>query len=248
MAGMQMDDLSLVARRVVPLLTAKVPEPVLAHWDYRMDRDSPAPLIFEAWVRQFAHLLLDGRLGDDFSDFWFWNAPLLIEALEGGPASALCDDPGTPAIEDCVLRAKQAHDLAVRALAKAYGRNPADWRWGDAHRAHFPNPVLRGIPVLSRLFDIDLATDGDNYTVNRASPRVEDMSGDNFDDLHGASMRALFDLADLARSRFVIAGGQSGNPLSAHYADFTQPWRDGKYVTIVGREQSLLRLIPETSP
>jgi penicillin amidase len=66
--------------------------------------------------------------------------------------------------------------------------------------------------------------------------------------LHGASLRALFDLADLSRSRFIIAGGQSGNPMSAHYADFTRPWRDGRYVTIVGRQDSLLRLIPEPPP
>ena len=48
--------------------------------------------MFDAWLRQFAHLLLDGRLGNDFSAFWFWDAPLLAEALRGGPASALCDD------------------------------------------------------------------------------------------------------------------------------------------------------------
>ncbi len=248
MAVMQMDHLSLAAKQIVPLLLAKVPEPALAQWDFHMDRNTAAPLIFDAWLRQFAHLLLDGRLHSDFSSFWFWDAPLLADALNGGPASALCDDPGTPAIEDCVLRAKQAHDLAMRALRNAYGKDPAAWRWGDAHRAKFANPLLGSIPVLARLFDLGLPIDGDNYTVNRASPQVDDLSGYNFSDLHGASLRALFDLADLSRSRFIIAGGQSGNPLSAHYADLTEPWQNGKYVTIVGRQQSLLRLMPETTP
>ena len=58
-----------------------------------MDRDAPEPLIFTAWLRALAHVMLDARLGEDFSDVWFWDAPLLIEALKGGPASALCDDP-----------------------------------------------------------------------------------------------------------------------------------------------------------
>ena len=248
MARMQMDDLSPAAQQLAPLLLSKVPEPALAGWDYRMDRDRAQPLIFDAWLRQFAHLLLDGRLGKDFSAFWFWDVPLLREALCGGPASALCDDPGTPAIEDCVLRAKQAHDLAFRALAKAYGPDPSAWRWAQAHRAHFKHPLFSRLPVIGALFDIDLPVDGDNYTVDRASPRVDDESGAAFDDLHGASLRAVFDLADLASSRFVIAGGQSGNPISTHYADFTRPWRDGRYVTIVGRQESLLRLIPEPSP
>ncbi len=147
-----------------------------------------------------------------------------------------------------MLRARQAHDLAIRALTRAYGPDKSTWRWGNAHRAHFDNPLFSRLPVLAGLLDLDLPTDGDNFTVNRASPLVEDLSGYKFDDLHGASLRALFDLSDLARSRFVIAGGQSGNPLSAHYADLTQPWRDGKYVTIVGRQESLLRLIPESAP
>jgi penicillin G amidase len=248
LVAMQMDDLSLAARQLVPLLLAKLPEPMLAGWDNRMDQDRAQPLIFDAWLRQFAHLLLDGRLGRDFSNFWFWDAPLLVEALNGGPASALCDDPGTPAIEDCVLRVKQAHDLAFKALTKAYGPDRSAWRWGLAHRAHFDHPIFSRLPALSWLFDPDLPVDGDNFTVNRASPIVDDDSGAAFDDIHGASLRALFDLADLSRSRFVIAGGQSGNPLSDRYADFTQLWREGRYVTIVGRQESLLRLIPESVP
>jgi penicillin G amidase len=248
MAKMQMDSLSLAAQQITPLLLAKVPEPILEGWDFRMDRDQAAPLVFDAWLRRFAHSLLDGRLGADFPDFWFWDTTLLVEALRGGPASALCDDPGTPAVEDCVLRARQAHDLAISALARAYGPDRSGWRWGRAHRAHFDHPLLSRLPVLSALFDLDLPVDGDNYTVDRASPLVEDSTDAAFDDLHGASLRALFDLGDLSRSRYVLAGGQSGNPLSAHYADFTRPWQEGRYVTIVGRQDCLLRLFPEQSP
>ena len=67
----------------------------------------------------------------------------------------------------------------------------------------------------------------------------------DFDDVHGASLRAIFDLSNLDRSRFVIAGGQCGNPLSAHYADFTLLWRDGQYVTMVGADGNRLMLLPE---
>jgi penicillin amidase len=248
MAAMQMDDLSLAARQLVPLLLAKTPEPALADWNGHMDRDRPEPLIFDAWLRQFAHLLLDGRLHSDFSEFWFWDAPLIAEALNGGPAAALCDDPGTPAIEDCILRARQSHDLAMRALTRAYGADPSLWRWGRAHSAHFSHPLFSHLPGLAGLFDVALPADGDNFSVNRASPLVKDEGGAAFDDIQGASLRAIFDLTDLSRSRFIIAGGQSGNPVSAHYADFTRPWRDGRYVTIVGSEQTSLRLIPEPSP
>jgi len=46
----------------------------------------------------------------------------------------------------------------------------------------------------------------------------------------------------------VIAGGQSGNPVSAHYADFAPLWRDGQYVTMVGTASNRLRLEPEVHP
>ena len=63
--------------------------------------------------------MLDPRLGKNFSDVWFWDAPLLVEALKAGPASALCDDPKTPAIEDCAADIRLAHEQAIAALKKA---------------------------------------------------------------------------------------------------------------------------------
>lgn len=249
MAVMQMDDLSLAAQQLTPLLLARVPEPSLAGWNFRMDRDAAQPLIFETWLLQFAHLLIDGRVGNDFGAFWFWDASLVAEALRGGPASALCDDPGTPAIEDCLLRARQSHDLAIAALTKAYGADRTAWRWGSAHQAHFNHAFFSRVPGLKSLLDLALPVDGDNFTVNRASPEVLSGSGAVFDDIQGASLRAIFDLADLDRSRYVIAGGQSGNPVSTHYADLTGPWQDGRYVTIVGPpQQNLLHLIPDPAP
>ena len=248
MAAMQMDNLSPAAQELVPLLLAKQPEPALAAWDFTMDRDAPEPLIFTAWLRALAHVMLDSRLGENFSDVWFWDAPLLIEALKGGPAAALCDDPKTPAIEDCAGDIRLAHEQAMAALTAAYGADRSRWRWGDAHRAHFPNALLSHIPLLAEWFDLALPADGDNYSLNRASPRVEDATGARFDDIHGASLRAIFDLAALDRSRFVIAGGQSGNPVSDHYADFAPLWRDGQYVTMVGTASNRLRLEPEVRP
>jgi penicillin amidase len=49
---------------------------------------------------------------------------------------------------------------------------------------------------------------------------------------HGAGFRAIYDLADLDRSLFIAAPGQSGHRLSLHSRDLLERWRDGKYVTI----------------
>jgi len=42
----------------------------------------------------------------------------------------------------------------------------------------------------------------------------------------------VYDLADLDRSLFVMAPGQSGNPLSRHARDFLTRWRDGTMITL----------------
>ena len=245
MAAMQRDTYSLAAQTLVPLLLASQPDARLSGWDRRMDRAGAAPLIFEAWLRELAHGLLDDDLGGDFSDFWFWDVRILTEALKGGSAAQLCDDRRTPGVEDCAWQVRQAHDRAMRALARAYGDDPSSWRWGEAHRAHFPHPLFQHLPVLQGWLDPHIPTDGDYFTVDRAVPRVDDPTGAAFDDIDGAGMRAIFDLADLDRSRFVVTGGQSGNPLSTHYADFIEFWRDGASFTILGRGRDRLILNPD---
>jgi penicillin amidase len=139
-------------------------------------------------------------------------------------------------------------DALLSALAKlneAYGSDPKKWRWGDAHQARFGHPIFDRIPILGTLVRDPIATDGDDSTVNRATPRV-DFESVVFPDVHGAGLRAIFDLADLDRSRFIIAGGQSGNPLSAHYRDFIERWRDGHYVELRGEGTDVLTLVPST--
>jgi penicillin amidase len=47
-----------------------------------------------------------------------------------------------------------------------------------------------------------------------------------------ANQRTVIDLGDPERSRFVLAGGQSGNPLSPHYEDLFGHWQRGEGVPI----------------
>ena len=56
--------------------------------------------------------------------------------------------------------------------------------------------------------------------------------GTPFGAAHGAGYRAIYDLADRDRSRWIAATGQSGHPLSRHYGDLsTLAWREGRYLT-----------------
>jgi len=88
--------------------------------------------------------------------------------------------------------------------------------------------MLSSIPFLKRFGDLEIEADGGNYTVNRGASHVNNPERP-FKDIHGPGFRAVYDLEDLRRSRFIIATGQSGNPASEHYKDLLVEWRDGRY-------------------
>ena len=71
------------------------------------------------------------------------------------------------------------------------------------------------------------------FTVNRAASRFSNADAP-YANIHGAGYRAVYDLSDLDNSRFMIATGQSGHPLSPHYSDLVDLWRDGLFLPLAG--------------
>ena len=252
LAAIQLDTLSLAAQELMPILLGHMHGEIpgrestalemMRTWDFRVGRDRPEPLIFTAWVAELNRTLLRDALGDMLRDYASSNLTEVVKLIRT-ESSPWCDDHGTPDVETCGVAVYNAFFRAFGKLADAYGSDPTQWRWGDAHRARFSHPLFSRIPVLSDLLHDPIPTDGDNFTVNRATPRI-DFESVVYPDVHGAGLRAVFDLADLDRSRFIIAGGQSGNPLSAHYGDQVKRWRDGQYIEIRGGGGEALTLIP----
>jgi penicillin amidase len=132
---------------------------------------------------------------------------------------------------------------ANKELTARLGADPAQWKWGDLHRLHFRHPIFRYVPVLSDWLDADLATDGDAFTVNRGVP-IGNPDTPDLPDVHGPTIRLIIDLKDPMQAVATLAGGQSGNPLSAHYADGLADWRDGHYRPIVQPPLHKLILTP----
>ena len=61
-----------------------------------------------------------------------------------------------------------------------------------------------------------------------------------------ASMRMVVDVGAWEESRFVLPGGQSGNPFSPHYADQLPLWRRGDGVPIAWSEDAVQRVTRQT--
>lgn len=247
MAQLQLDHLSLAAVELKELMDASAASDPLTReaarmitaWDGQTDRDRPEPLIFAAWLDQLWNDILADDLGDDFKAFQRPRPAVLAGILTSH--RHWCDDITTPEAESCEQMGARALERALHRLSKRHGPNMATWTWGKDHRAVFAHPVLGRIPLLGGLTETAIATDGDDFTVNRGTY----LPG-TFRHAHGAGLRVVYDLADLANSRFIIATGQSGNPLSHHYDDLLDAWRDnrGRLMGRRGDGSAVLRLEP----
>lgn len=237
-AATQLDTISLAARDLLPRLLAapaasaraQQARRLLADWDGNMRRDLPEPLVYSAWLLELGRGLTAPRLGPFARAFGAIDPMVLDHILSDAPD--WCDDPRTEKTETCDDAIASALDRALEGLVKAYGPDMSRWRWGRAHRARFPNAVLSRVPILRSLAEIEIPTDGDDSTVNRGT--YAGTGTDPFIHVHGAGLRAVYDLEDLDGSLFMIAPGESGNLLSPHYGDFAEPWRDGRYLLLPG--------------
>ena len=240
MEAMQMDTLSAPLRDLIQswLPEVKDVDPavtgMLRHWNGRADRDRPEPTIATLWMSLTAEHLLKEKLGRSYDDWWFWDTAALTRLLKDPKWCA----PGT-----CSALLSASLKETISLLQDRFKTDAADWKWGMLHRMHFRHPVYRNVPLLGAWLNPDLATDGDMFTLNRAVP-IQPPGTLEFPDLHGPGMRIVIDLADPVKAQATLAGGQSGNPLSAHYDDWLVDWRDGRYRTIVQPSVHRLTLKP----
>ncbi len=213
-AQMQVDHTSAFARAILPRLLA-VPPPdeasrkallVLRRWDGSMRADQAAALLFNAWMRRLEAALLARRSLAPGSAGQ--QADLVWRALQTEDGPGGCGGPCAPLLAETLQQA-------------AAGWDP-EARWGEEHKAEFAHPLLGRLPLIGRLFTWSIDQPGDDSTLFRGTPR-----GPGWTSVHGPGFRGVYDLADLDRSVFAMAPGQSGHMLSAHVADLMQRWRNG---------------------
>jgi penicillin G amidase len=239
-ARMQVDLHSTFARQVLPALlgvpisddTGRRAQALLRDWDGSMTTNAPQPLIFNAWIQFFYGRVLQ-QAGISLNN----GGPLLefVRYVLSPAGAHWCGG-------DCTSVLQASLSDAITALRPRFGADPANWWWGDAHPAVFAHPMLRPIPILGTLGTLSIPSPGDDSTVDRGGPAYK-----QFQSVHGPEYRGVYDLADLDRSLFMAAPGQSGNLLSRHARDFLLRWRDGATITLgpsSGAASATIRLMP----
>ncbi|MEO1039911.1 MAG: penicillin acylase family protein [Pseudomonadota bacterium] len=234
-AAIQLDVTSYFAQRILPALLAGQPRTELGmaalermeDWDASLDADGAEGLIYSAWLEAFTEALFADELGEAFPARFSSRRGFIDSVINGG-AFAWCDDVTTEARETCPDLAGPALDEAMAETAAQHGADMDAWRWGEVHQGLFDHP-LTGTPLIGETFTVRAPMGGDGSTVNVAHFSYRTPGYDVF---HAASMRAIYDLADLDASLFMHAPGQSGHPLSPHYRDLAPLFSDGEFITI----------------
>ena len=248
-AAIAADTRSIMAQRLVPLMTRIVPQSDMARealhrlqqWDFTMDTDKVEPLIFTAWLRRFARDVLFARLGDAVAEYWDLKPQVMEAVLTQRPD--WCAEPGPPNTVTCEARLEAALEVALAELRRDFGPEMSDWQWGRAHIAEFPNAVIDRVPLVGDWLRVAMPTPGGADTVNRGPSTIRDPARP-YAHRHGAGMRIVTDLAAPGESRMIVAPGQSGNPLSPHFADLLQRWRAFDWL-VPGRADAIATLTLE---
>ena len=201
----------------------------LAAWDGVMAVGAPEPLIFSTWYRKFTRLVLEDDLSKDgsntlFDDTWGFRPLFFRNVIQ--KQTNWCNNTATPELETCELLGATALRQAAQELQERYGDEMNRWRWGDPHYADHDHLIFGETP-LARFFNLRVPNGGDAFTINAARYAVDEEGAAQ---TSGPGLRALYDLKDLERSRFIQPTGQSGNIFSAHYRDFLDRWVKVEYL------------------
>ncbi len=255
MVRLQNDDLSIIARAIVPLLrdlklapaSAKARD-TLTTWDYVLDKDSVPAGVYAMWFRRVlantrdvvVPPVLRTAMGGNFV-----STRRLIDWLHSPDGRFGADPIGG---RDGVLG--KSMDEAVAELTKRFGPDMTGWRYGQEgfHHALVQHPMTNAVNAATRakLNVGPLSRGGDGTTVSA--------TGNSDNQTSGGSLKIVADTEDWDNSVGLNTPGQSGDPDSPHYRDLFELWARGKYFPIAYSKkkvdsvaESVTRLTPNTA-
>ena len=222
---------------------------LLSDWDGRMDVDSAAASVYQAWLSEMSERVARAKapaawrwaMGAGFGDLvpvttFHTAAPgRLIRLLDEQPMGWFSD--GWPS------ETARALSAAVSRLAAEHGVDATGWGWGRIRTLTLRHP-MGDQPLLASTFNLGpVPFPGDATTpMQAAAGPLTPFANPSF----LPNLRAVIDLADPDASLWVLAGGQSGNPCSPHYGDMFRLWLAGESVPIPFSREAVARATEAT--
>jgi penicillin G amidase len=216
-------------------------------WDGKLSPDSPEASLYEIFYRRMVLLLTSEKLGDLAIRYLGKGpVPLLEETSLFGERAyewllkTLSDQEsawfefGEQANRDNIMRI--ALRQSVDELKNQFGPSLDGWDWKKLHKIRFSH-TLGSVKPLDKLFNRGpYPVGGDSNTIWNTATLYHDLSSDI---VVGPPFRFIADLGDLDHCLGLLAPGQSGHPLSRHYADQIKSWFTRGYHPMIVDQQEL---------
>jgi len=207
-------------------LSSKVLSP-LAQWSDEpvASPGSAAALVFQLWYLALAEAVFAERTGELWPRLqrrgYLLNQALDQLLLETGESPWWRGERG--------LFLARSLNATTESLALELGSAPERWRLEDKLTVGLSHALGDAVPGLDRLFNLEARPwGGGASTVGRANySYARPMAV-----VHGATVRMVAEMTRPPTLYAVIPGGQSGHPLSGHYADQFDAWLAGELLPI----------------
>lgn len=243
MALLQTDYLSLPARQLVPLLKG-LPQPnlmveearkQLLKWDGRLEPESVAASIYNAWEAQLRKALEQQLIPKQASSWLSFQMKQVVDLLVL-PDGRLGAD--AIAARDALLI--QALSAAVAELEKSLGKDMQSWQYHRVKYALIRHPLSNALRVEQRkLFDVGpLPRGGNSSTVNNTG------AGPNQG--HGATFRLIVDTGNWDAALAINAPGQSGDIRHPHYRNLFPLWANDRYFPLFYSREKIESVLFQT--
>jgi penicillin amidase len=238
---LQMDQHALAWQEMREIILAAPLDPaslsLLRDWDGNVSADSEAAAVYELFLAEMSQRVARAKAPNSWR--WLLGASLsavnafnfgcfrrtsyLVELLRDQPAGWFSRS-WPEEIADAVSHATEQARAGLDSIQP----------WGRLRPLVLQHPLARRGgrlgQMMASLFNLGpVPCGGDCDVINQAAaqPLAPLASSHNV-----VSLRAVFDVGAWANSRFVLPGGQSGNPFSPHYGDLFELWQRGEGVPI----------------
>jgi penicillin amidase len=195
---------------------------MMGKWDGRMSRDSEESVICVHWLKELQKAVYARHCPPELVNEVASKSglPTMFAALENPDERWFGKNPDSA--RDLLVQ--DAFVKAVSAVLKASPRGRDKLTWGALHTVTFRHPLAALNPQFEKTLNIGpFQRTGDGNTPNNT--RYDD----KFHQIHGATYRHLFDLADWDKGLATSAPGQSGQYGSPHYTDLAELWAKEQY-------------------
>ncbi len=208
----------------------------LSRWNYLMETNEVNAAVYAVFIERLTRNIFEDDLGRRlFLQYSYITNLPVRRTLE------LMQDSSDTWFDDVRTSKRETrHDIIFRSFREAvvYLRTTfrstdfKAWNYGALHRLTIQHLLGEAKP-LDKIVNIGpFPIGGDGTTINNAEWKFQKP----FVPVIGASMRFVCDMQDSV-VQVILPGGNSGQPLSAHYANQVQLWLNGGFISIpVGRE------------